>query len=115
MRSNELLEKGNLLAIDLLTAVAPCRRHNRSMTQPKSERKYFVSAFLTHFTPYRGRFGLRVARCQQQLCLVRFQPFGRFLPARPPDKSPLGQPFLGQPEPLTVIDQDADRRATSAA
>src|ERR1035437_3800783 len=32
--------------------------------------------------------------------------------ARPPHKSPLRQSFLRQPEPLTVIDQDADRGPT---
>jgi len=45
MRPNEFLQKRNLLAVDLLSAVAPRLHHNRSMTQKKSERKYFVSVF----------------------------------------------------------------------
>src|SRR5919109_624677 len=115
MRPNELLQKRNLLAVDLLSAVAPRLRHNRSMSQKKSERKYFVSESSTDFAPHRRRFGLRVASRQQQLRLVRFQPPGSLLPARPPHKLPLREAFLRQPKSLAVIHQDADRRATSAA
>jgi len=56
------------------------------MPQEKAERKPFVSA---HLAPHRRRLSLRVASRQQQLRLVRFQPPGRFLSARPPQESPL--------------------------
>jgi hypothetical protein len=45
MRPNELPQENNLLATDLLSAVAPRFRHNRSMPEMKSERKSFVEIF----------------------------------------------------------------------
>src|SRR6266571_1045465 len=43
MRPNELPQENNLLATDLLAAVAPCFRHNRSMPEIQAERKCFVA------------------------------------------------------------------------
>jgi hypothetical protein len=71
-----------LLAADLLPAVAPGFRHNRSMPENKSERKGFVLLFSAHFSPHRSGFRLWVARRQQQLRLVRLQQPGRFFSAR---------------------------------
>src|SRR5450631_2485713 len=45
---------------------------------------------------------------------MRLEHAGGLFAARPPHESPLRQPFLRQPEPLAVIDQDADRRSTAA-
>src|SRR5215208_665589 len=69
----------------------------------------------TYLAPHRGGRSLRVARRQQQLCLVGFQPPGGLVSARPPHELPLRKPLLGQPEPLAVVNQDADRRAAPAA
>src|SRR5215471_18712272 len=43
MGANELLQECYLIAADLLAAIAPCLPHDRSMTERKSERKYFVA------------------------------------------------------------------------
>src|SRR5215468_759717 len=43
MGANELLQERYLVAADLLAAVAPPLPHDRSMTERKSERKYFVA------------------------------------------------------------------------
>src|ERR1035441_6243133 len=43
MRPNELSQESDLLAADLLPAVPPGFRHNRSMPEKKAERKNFVS------------------------------------------------------------------------
>src|ERR1035438_4983299 len=58
MRPNELPQEDNLLATDLLSAVAPCFRHNRRMPEIKSERKCFVATVLNSLsaTPARLRF-----------------------------------------------------------
>src|SRR5450631_2785126 len=45
---------------------------------------------------------------------MRLEHPGGSFAARPPHESPLRQPFLRQPEPLAVIDQDADRGSTAA-
>src|ERR1039457_922210 len=45
MRRDELSQENNLLATDLLAAVAPRFPHNRSMTGKKPERKGFVFNF----------------------------------------------------------------------
>src|SRR5208283_6069721 len=57
----------------------------------------------------------RVPGGQQQLGLVGLQHSHGLVAARPPDKATLRQPFLRQPEPLPVIDQDADRRPPPTA
>jgi len=103
MRRDELPQEGNLLAADLLPAVAPRFHHNRSMPGKKSERKGFVLFFLTHFAPHRRGIGFRVAGGQQELRLVCFQSSGWFFPARPPHKPPFREALLCQPEPLPVI------------
>src|ERR1019366_1892543 len=118
MLPNELSQESDLVAIDRLPAVAPRFRfrHNRRMPEMKAERKAFVSAFVsavsTDFSPHRRSFCFRIARRQQQLCLMRLEHAGGLFAARPPHESPLRQPFLRQPEPLAVIDQDADRGPT---
>src|SRR5664280_1823234 len=116
MLPNELSQESDLVAIDRLPAVAPRLRfrHNRSMPEMKAERKAFVSAVSTDFSPHRRGFCFRIARRQQQLCLMRLEHAGGLFAARPPHESPLRQPFLRQPEPLAVIDQDADRGSTPA-
>src|SRR5437016_2723225 len=116
MLPNELSQESDLVAIDRLPAVAPRFRfrHNRSMPEMKAERKAFVSAVSTDFPPHRRGFCFRIARRQQQLCLMRLEHAGGLFAARPPHESPLRQPFLRQPEPLAVIDQDADRGSTTA-
>src|SRR5215470_20387152 len=43
MGANELLQERYLVAADLLATVAPRLPHDRSMTERKSERKYFVA------------------------------------------------------------------------
>src|ERR1035441_2501519 len=45
---------------------------------------------------------------------MRLEHPGRLFAARPPHESPLRQPFLRQPEPLAVIDQDTDRGPATA-
>src|SRR5438477_859155 len=112
MRLNELSQKRNLLAGDLLPAIAPRFRHNCSMPEEKSERKGFVSA---HFSPHGRRFGLRVARRQQQLRLVRLQHPRGFGTRRPPLETPSGQSLGRQPKPLTVKLKDPDGGSTAAA
>src|ERR1039457_3878024 len=47
MRPYELSQQSNLLAADLLPAVAPRFRHNRSMPEIKAERKLFVLTFFS--------------------------------------------------------------------
>src|ERR1019366_1103131 len=116
MLSNELSQESNLLTVDRLPAIAPRFRfrHNRSMPEMKAERKPFVGVVSTYFSPHRRGFCFRVARRQQQLCLMRLEHPGRLFAARPPHESPLRQPFLRQPEPLAVIDQDTDRGPATA-
>jgi hypothetical protein len=46
MRPNELPQENNLLATDLLSAVAPRFRHNRRMPEKEAERKCFVATVL---------------------------------------------------------------------
>src|ERR1035437_3738500 len=110
------LRKVICLTVDRLPAIAPRFRfrHNRSMPEMKAERKPFVGGFSTYFSPHRSGFCLRVARRQQQLRLMRLEHTGGLFAARPPHKSPLRQPFLRQPEPLAVIDQDTDRDPPTA-
>src|SRR5512133_921792 len=112
MRPNELSQKGNLLAGDLLPAVEPRFRHNRSMPEEKSERKGFVSA---HLSPHGCRFGLRVARRQQQLRLVRLQHPRGLVAGWPPLETPFGQSLRRQPKPLAVELEDPDGGSTAAA
>src|SRR5664280_41489 len=116
MLPNELSQESDLVAIDRLPAVAPRLRfrHNRSMPEMKAERKAFVSAVSTDFSPHRRGLCFRIARRQQQLCLMRLEHAGGLFAARPPQESHLRQPLLRQPEPLAVIDQDADRGSTPA-
>src|ERR1035437_3565752 len=110
------LRKVICLTVDRLPAIAPRFRfrHNRSMPEMKAERKPFVGVVSTYFSPHRRGFCFRVARRQQQLCLMRLEHPGRLFAARPPHESPLRQPFLRQPEPLAVIDQDTDRGPATA-
>src|SRR5689334_24579204 len=112
MRPNELFQKGDLLAGDLLAPVAPRFRHNRSMPEQKSERKGFVSAYLP---PHGRRFSLRVARRQQHLRLVRLQHPRGFVAGRPPLETPFGQSLSCQPKPLAIELEDPDGGSTPAA
>src|ERR1017187_4745039 len=111
-RMNSL--ESNLLTVDRLTAIAPRFRfrHNRSMPEMKAERSLLLEVFSTYFSPHWSGFCLRVARRQQQLRLMRLEHTRGLFAARPPHESPLRQPFLRQPKPLAVIDQDADRGPT---
>src|ERR1035437_5817531 len=110
------LRKVICLTVDRLPAIAPRFRfrHNRSMPEMKAERKPFVGVVSTYFSPHRSGFRVRVAGRQQQLRLMRLEHPGGLFAARPPHESPLRQPFLRQPKPLAVIDQDADRGSTPA-
>src|ERR1035437_8860048 len=110
------LRKVICLTVDRLPAVAPCFRfrHNRRMPEMKAERKPFLEGYSTYFSPHRRGFCFRVARRQQQLRLMCLQHTGGLFAARPPHESSLRQPFLRQPEPLAVIDQDANRASTPA-
>src|SRR5207302_10328567 len=79
---------------------------------------YFLSLLLwlpAHSSPHRRRLRIRVARRQQDLCLIGLEHPRRFIPARPPHKTSPGEPLLRQPEPLPVIDQDPDRFTSPAA
>jgi hypothetical protein len=84
------------------------------MPEKKAERKLFVAAISTYFSPHRRGFYLRVGGRQQQLRLMRLEHARGLFTARPPHESPLRQPLLRQPETLPVIDQDADRSSTPA-
>src|ERR1035437_5398160 len=57
MSPNELPQESKLLATDLLSAVATCFRHNRSMPEKKAERKCFVATIFNSLaaTPARLR------------------------------------------------------------
>src|SRR3989442_1391719 len=61
--------------------------------------------------PHRRRLcGGRIARRDEQLKLVSFQPCCHLsLICRPPSKSPFRQTFLAQPKSLPVIDENLDR------
>ena len=52
--------------VDGLPAVSPRFRfrHNRSMPERNAERKLFVSAISTYFSPHRRGFYFRIARRQ---------------------------------------------------
>src|SRR5277367_883875 len=105
MLPDELSQECDLLAVDGLPAVAPRFRfrHNRSMPEINAERKLFVAAISTYFSPHWRGFYFRVSGSQQQLRLMRLEHARGFFTARPPHESPLRQPFLRQPEPLPVI------------
>src|SRR5271165_4246815 len=68
-----------------------------------------------HPPPHRRGYRIRVAGGQQHLRLIGLQHPRGLLAARPPHQAPFRQPLLRQPEPLPVIDQDADRRSPPAA
>jgi hypothetical protein len=88
---------------------------NRNLER-KSQAQFSSGCFLpAHLAPYRRRFGFRIPGRQQQLRLMRAQRFRRFAACRPPSETPFRQPLGRQPEPLTVVSQDADRLPTPAA
>jgi hypothetical protein len=65
--------------------------------------------------PYRCGFGLRIPGGEQQLRLMRSQCFRRFVSRRPPSEAAFGQTFGRDPKPLSVISEDSDRLAATAA
>ena len=65
--------------------------------------------------PYRCGFGLRIPRGQKQLCLMGSQCFRGFVTCRPPFETAFRQAFGGNPEPLTIVGEDSDRLAATAA
>src|SRR5271166_4477944 len=67
-----------------------------------------------HPPPHRRGYRIRVAGGQQHLRLIGLQHPRGLVSAWPPHKAPFRQPLLRQPEPLPVIDQDADRRPSPA-
>src|SRR5215472_10794378 len=84
-------------------------------TQGKAELSGFL-IWSIHPAPHRRRtYARHIARCQQQLGLIGFQPFGRGIACRPPAKPAFREPFLQKPVSLAVVGEKANRGSSAAS